>query len=133
MKKILLLIVVVGLAVYFGKGIIDRVFGHDQPVGLAKVRVQSMLSAMAEQPANEQAAVSWWGEGLPMLDFEGLRRYDLAFGQFWRDSGLAQGSGWQIVEATLGRDGQSVTVTVESGGQRVALIVVPREPIRTAG
>jgi hypothetical protein len=133
MKKLLLLLVVVGLAVYFGKGVVDRIFGHDQPVGLARVRVQSMLDAMAAQPANEQAAISWWGEGLPMLDFEGLRRYDLAFGSFWRESGLAQGGGWRIVEATLGSDGQSVAVTVESGGQRIMLTVVPREPIRTAG
>ncbi len=133
MRKLLLLIVVAGLAVYFGKGVIDRVFGRDQPVGLARVRVQSMLTAMAEQPVNEQAAISRWGEGVPMLDIEGLRRYDLAFRRFWRDSGLAQGSAWQVADATLGSDGQTVTVTVASGGQRISLTVKPREPIQTAG
>ena len=132
MRKLLLALVVIGIAVYFGKGKIDEYFGEGQPVGIARSRVAAMLKAMAEQPPDEQSAISLWGEGVSQLDMDGLRRYDMAFGRFWRDSGLAQGSGWKVVEAKLGEERGWVLVTVSDGGRRLALAVAPREPIKLA-
>ena len=133
MKKLLLALVVIGIVVYFGKGKIDEYFAKDQPVGIARTRVAAMLKAMAEQPPDEQRAVSWWGEGVPMLDFEGLRRYDTAFGRFWRGSGLAQGGGWKVEGAVLGADHGGVLVTVGNGQDRITLKVATRVPIEVAG
>jgi len=133
MKKLLLALVVIGIVVYFGKGKIDEYFAKDQPVGIARTRVASMLKAMAEQPPDEQRAVSWWGEGVPMLDFEGLRRYDTAFDRFWRGSGLAQGGGWKVEGAVLAADHGGVLVTVGNGQDRITLKVATRVPIEVAG
>ena len=133
MRKLLLALVVIGIAVYFGKGKIDEYFGKDQPIGIARMRVAGMLKCMAEQPPDEQGAVSLWGEGVSMLDLDGLRRYDMAFGRFWKESGLAQGSGWKIVDAVLGKEHGWVLVTVGSGQDRITLEVATRVPIRLAG
>ena len=133
MKKLLLALVVIGIVVYFGKGKIDEYFGKDQPVGIARTRVAAMLKCMAEQPPDEQRAVSWWGEGVPMLDFEGLRRYDTAFDRFWKASGLAQGGGWKVEGAVLAADHGGVLVTVGNGQDRITLKVVARIPIEVAG
>ena len=133
MRKLLLGLVVIGIVVYFGKGKIDEYFGKDQPIGIARTRVAAMLQSMAEQPPDEQTAISWWGEGVSMLDFEGLRRYDMAFGRFWKDSGLAQGGGWQVVDAKLGDEHGWVLVTVGNGQDTITLRVARRVPIVVAG
>ena len=133
MKKLLLALVIIGVVVYFGKGKIDEYFGKDQPVGIARARVGAMLKCMAEQPPDEQRAVSWWGEGVPMLDFEGLRRYDTAFGRFWKASGLAQGGSWKVESAVLREDRGWVLVTVGNGQDRITLKVATRVPIEVAG
>ena len=132
MKKLLLALVVIGIAIYLGKGKIDEYFGKGQPIGIARSRVAAMLKCMAEQPPDEQGAISLWGEGVSMLDFEGLRRYDMAFGRFWRDSGLAQGGGWQVVDAKLGGEHGWVLVTVSNGQERITLEVATRVPIKLA-
>ena len=133
MRKLLLGLVVIGIVVYFGKGKIDEYFGKDQPIGIARTRVAAMLQSMAEQPPDEQTAISWWGEGVSMLDFEGLRRYDMAFGRFWKDSGLAQGGGWLVVDAKLGDERGWVLVTVGNSREQVTLAVATRVPIKVAG
>ena len=133
MKKLLLALVVIGIVVYFGKAKIDEYFGKDQPVGIARMRVAAMLKCMAEQPPDEQRAISWWGEGVSMLDFEGLRRYDTAFGRFWKASGLAQGGSWKVESAVLGGDRGWVLVTVGNGQDRITLKVTTRVPIEVAG
>jgi len=132
MRKLLLALVVIGVVAYFGKGVIDRYLGKGQPIGEARVRVTSMLLAMAEQPPDEQAAVSWWAEGVPLLDMDGLRRYDMPFGRFWRASGLAGGSGWRIENAVFDDQEFWILVSVVGGGGRVELAVRPRQPIRMA-
>jgi hypothetical protein len=130
MRKFLLVLVVIGIVVYFGKGKIDEYFGEDQPIGIQRSRVAAMLQAMAEQPPDEQRAVSLWGEGVFQLDFDGLRRYDIAFGRFWKDSGLAAGSGWKVVGAKLSGEPGWVHVTVGDGATRITLAAAPREPLR---
>ena len=133
MRKLLLGLVVVGIVVYFGKGKIDEYFGEDQPISLARSRVAAMLKCMAEQPPDEQGAVSLWGEGVSQLDIDSLRRYDMAFGRFWKASGLAQGSGWKVEDAVLGGDHGWVLVTVGNGQDRITLKVATRVPIEVAG
>lgn len=133
MRKLLLGLVVIGIVVYFGKGKIDEYFGEGQPIGIARSRVAAMLKCMADQPPDEQGAISLWAEGVSMLDFDGLRRYDMAFGRFWKDSGLAQGGGWQIVDAKLGGEHGWVLVTVGNSRDHVTLEVATRVPIKVAG
>ena len=133
MRKLLLALVVIGLVIYFGKGKIDEYFGEGQPIGIARSRVAAMLKCMAEQPPDEQGAISLWGEGVTMLDFEGLRRYDMAFGRFWKASGLAQGGGWTVVDAALGGEHGWVLVTVGNSQDRITLEVATRVPIKVAG
>ncbi len=130
MRKVLLALVVIGIVVYVGKGKIDEYFGEDQPVGIQRSRVAAMLLAMAEQPPDEQRAISLWGEGVFQLDFDGLRRYDMAFARFWKDSGLAQGTGWKVVEAKLAGEPGWVHVTVSDGAARITLAAAPREPLK---
>jgi len=133
MRKLLLALVVIGIVVYFGKGTIDEYFGEGQPIGIARSRVAAMLKCMAEQPPDEQGAVSLWGEGVSQLDFDGLRRYDMAFGRFWKESGLAQGGPWKVVDAKLGDEHGWVLVTVGDGTRTLVLAVATRVPIKVAG
>ena len=116
MKKILLALVVIAACIYGFKA-----WYRQQTANVAKLRVQAMLHAMADN--DPQTAIGVWAENRAKLDMAGLAAYQLHFETFWHDSGLAAGSGWKVASIEADPNGGGHLVTVASGDQRVVLRV----------
>ena len=116
MKKILLALVVIAACIYGFKA-----WYRQQTANVAKLRVQAMLHAMADN--DPQTAIGVWAENRVKLDMAGLAAYQLHFETFWHDSGLAAGSGWKVASIEADPNGHDHLVTVQSGDQKVVLRV----------
>ncbi len=116
MKKLLLIVVVIAAAIYG-----FNAWYRQQTANVAKLRVQGMLHAMADN--DPQTAIGLWAENRAKLDMAGLAAYQLHFETFWHDSGLAAGSGWDVTSVQRDPNGHEHLVTVQSGDQKVVLRV----------
>ena len=125
MKKILLLVLLIAGGI-FGFKYWDK----QQNVSSARLRVAAIVQAMAEN--DRQKAIGLWAENRASLDMAGLEAYQLRFQSFWSESGLSAGSGWTIESAEPMGGGDTVTVTLETGGQKVRVWVRPDSPIAVA-